>query len=314
MVEKTYVHLSVGNFNIDIAIYLDRIPEQGETLLASDLNIRPGGAATNYAVVVSQYGHRAYLLSSVSIEELVRSNLNYVKEKGVFLDYIKYVDQPPGIVIILVQPGGERSMIKYLGANKELTAEDIPHKLLDEAHVVHMASIPLELAEGISKKCRPRSLVVTYDPGVYAVELLNKNLELLKYVDVLFLNEREFSIVARKTKSEVLFKYGLSMLVVKMGQRGAVVSLPSGLCYQASTQPIKKPLDTTGAGDAFDALFNAKYIESKDPALALAYGVAAGALKVGYKGSFLPLDLKLFKMQLEKTIVEKKAECLLKQD
>lgn len=305
MNRKEYTHISFGNFNIDIVLYLDNFLKPGDTILSSDIDIRPGGAATNYAVNVAQYGHRVYLVASISNHPVTRDLLNQIREKGVILDYVKYVNRSPGIVTILVSPGGERSMVKYTGANRELSAEDIPVDLIKKTHVVHMASIHPKLANSICKRTIGGNTILTYDPGVYVGEVVNSDLDFFKYIDILFVNENEYNYITSKLKNNTLFKYGLSLLVIKMGRRGASAMTPSGICYRAMVEPVKKPVDTTGAGDAFNALFNARYLESKDIASALAYGVAAGALKTGFKSSFLILDEKLFEIQLGKVVVEK---------
>lgn len=309
MNREHYTHVAVGNLNVDIAVYVDRVPAPGEVLTALDVDMRPGGAATNYAVAVAQYGHKVHLVASASNSEYVKIMLATLRELGVDVDKVKVVEEPPGLVVIVVQAGGERTMIKYPGANRELSADDVPRDLLENAHLVHAASISPEIVIDISRKCAQEGVLITYDPGVYAEALKNTVTTLVENVDVLFLNEKELAHLTKHIKVSTLFKHGLSTLVVKMGQRGATVLLPSNVCYHGVAQPVKKPVDSTGAGDAFNAFFNAKYLESKNLSLALAYGVAAGALKVGFRGSFLRLDHKLFKLQLEKVVVEELFEC-----
>ncbi|MEM1772269.1 MAG: PfkB family carbohydrate kinase [Desulfurococcaceae archaeon] len=304
--ENKYTHISIGNINIDIAVYIENFPSPGEGVLATDLDIRPGGAASNYAVAVAQYGHRVYLIASASSNEFAKIAISELRNKGVLVNRVKIVDSPPGIVVILIQRGGERTMVKYPGANVELNANDVPLELIRESHIVHMASINPKLVFEISKKVKGSGALVTYDPGSY-INLVDA--ELIENIDILFLNEKEFQELKKMMKADALFKRGLSILVVKRGEKGAVAILPNKTCIHGKTQPIKKPVDATGAGDAFDAFFNAKFVESKDPSLALKYGVAAGALKVGYKGSFLPFDARLFSLQLEKVLVEKGGEC-----
>ena len=309
MVFSKYTHVAVGNLNIDIAIYIDRIPYPGEAVFASNIDIRPGGAASNYAVAASYYGHKVYLIASVSNHPVSEAMLNITRDHGVVIDKVKIVDDSPGLVVIVVQKDAERTMIKYPGANTKLTAEDLPLDIIKNVHLVHMASINPSLAIEMSRRIKEEPVMITYDPGIYINELSENLPSILKYIDILFLNEKEYRSLTEKIETKNLFKYGLSLLVVKMGSRGAVVKSPSEICYHAVAQPIRKPIDTTGAGDAFNAFFNAKYLESKDCGLALKYGVAAGALKVGCRGSFLCWDQKLYMIQLEKTSIEKKAEC-----
>ncbi|MEM4718395.1 MAG: PfkB family carbohydrate kinase [Desulfurococcaceae archaeon] len=305
---KKYIHVSVGNINIDIALYLKTYPLVGENVFASDIDIRPGGAASNYAIAVAQYGHQSYLIASASTHPFVEVFLQALRSRGVYVDRVKVVDSPPGIVVILIGPNGERTMINYPGANVELTPDDIPSDITNNAHVLHMASISADRTLEISRRFRSRGLLITYDPGPQ-INSLQENLRVLEFIDALFVNRKEFERIREIVSLEEMFKHGLHQLIVKKGAEGAILLLPSGTCYSGRAEPIKKPIDTTGAGDAFDAFFNAKYIESKDPAIALRYALAAGALKVGYKGSGLILDHKLLSLQLDKTIVMRSASC-----
>ena len=306
--KQNYTHIVLGNLNIDIAIYTDNIPGPDESTFATDLDIRPGGAASNYAAAVSQYGHTAYLIASVSKHELAQNALSYLEQLGVRVDYVKRVDQSPGVVLIIIQPGGERRMIRYLGANIELRGFDVPSELLREAHVLHLASTHPMLVDEAYERARGCPILLTYDPGGFALEAASR-LDLFKYINILFVNEKEFSIIKSRLKVNNLFKYGLQVLIIKQGARGAIIIESNGNCYKGFTQPIRKPIDTTGAGDAFNAFFNARYLESKDPGEALRYAVAAGALKTGCRGSILVFDDKLFQLQLERTVVERVSEC-----
>jgi len=301
------IHVSVGNLNIDIAIYVDSIPGPDESAFARDLDIRPGGAATNYAVAAAQYGHSVFLVASVSKEPLAQSALKLVEKYGVKTNYVKLVDEPPGVVLVVVYPSGERSMIRYQGANRLLNHEDVSDNLIREAHVVHFASVPPSLVERVVRRARRYSVIVTYDPGGFINEVLPEHLE---GVTTLFLNERELESVKNRFKVETLIRRGLQIIAIKRGARGAMVLESSGDCYSGVSTPIRRPVDSTGAGDAFDAFFNAKYIEAKNPFEALRYALAAGALKTGYRGSFLLFDKDMFQLQLERTVVERSRECL----
>lgn len=304
-----YSHVSIGNLNLDVVLYIDRYPVPGENIIALDLDIRPGGSATNYAVAIAQYGHRAYLVASVSLNPLMDSPLDFIKSRGVELSMIKRVEEEPGIVVILVDKEGERTIFSYPGANACLQPQDIPYEKIREMHVLHMASITGDRALEIAKRARRYDLLITYDPGGRATTIPD-NIELLEYLDVLLINKKELKKIMPSDNLNSLFKHGLHTLVVKLGEKGAIAYSSSGICIHGYTTPIKKPVDSTGAGDAFDAFFNAKFIESKDIAQALRYGVAAGALKIGYRGSMLLLEPSLFNQQLDKTIVEKRLDCV----
>lgn len=296
------VHISVGNFNVDIAVYLDRIVQPGDSFFAKDLSIRPGGAATNYAVAASSYGHPTYLVASVSKSEFVKPLLDEVAQRGVLIDHVKYVEEPPGLVIVLVHPDGERSMIRYPGANRFLTPDDVEEDLIKRAHVIHFASVHPTLVMRVGERARKEPIIISYDPGPFSENIL-EHPRVLAQLDILFVNDTELSKITRQTPLVTLLKKGPRCIVVKRGVRGAYAVECGGMCYHGFSEPIRKPVDTTGAGDAFNAFFNAVYVESGDLARALQYGVAAGTFKTICKSSFICWDPGAFELQLEKTVI-----------
>lgn len=309
MPRKKFIHVSVGNFNLDVAVYLE-VPVSMlsglESIFAKYVELRPGGAATNYAVAAATYGHASYLVATISKSQVLEPLLNQVRSRGVNLDYVKYVDEDPGIALLLITPSGEKVTIRYPGANKYLVPQDVREELLEKAHVLHLASVNPDYVASIAEKAKKKQVVVTYDPGPYASMLVNYP-ELIKHLDVLFVNESEYSEVRKRVGLKDIFGKGLKLLAVKMGSKGALVVEGSNMCYYGTTTPVKKPVDTTGAGDAFDAFFNATYIETLDVAEALRHAIAAGTLKAGCKGSFICWDSEVYSYQLRRTEVTIKA-------
>lgn len=305
---NTPLHVSVGNFNIDVAVYVDKMPGLDESVNAREIDIRPGGAATNYAVAVSHYGHRSSLIASVSNNPLAKMGLETVRDMGVDVSHVSYVDAQPGMVVSIVYPDGSRSMIRSLGANAYLTPDKVSQELLDSSSVVHMATLHPAKALEISR--RTRAAMKSYDPGVYVHTDVSELREVLRHIDVLFLNRQEYAVLTGEVDVRGLFNLGVNIIVVKLGGKGAVALTRDGGVYHAYTAPQGKPVDTTGAGDAFNAFFNAAYIDTGSVREALRYGASAGALKTLCKGSMLCWDRGLFKRHLEASIVEEGVNAL----
>ncbi|MCY0868009.1 MAG: PfkB family carbohydrate kinase [Desulfurococcus sp.] len=300
------LHVSIGNFNIDIALYIDRIPGLDEDVLARSIDVRPGGAATNYAVAVARYGHHATLVASVADSPLVRESLDILRELGVNL-HLKHVNAHPGMVVILVYSNSARSMITSPGANAYLTPGEVEQSLLDSASVVHMATIPP--GKALEAARRVREALVTYDPGRHARASWSELRSLLEHVDVFFMNRREYKELASKTSIKEIFDLGVETVVVKLGEKGAVALTRDGGIYHAYVKPQGEPVDSTGAGDAFDAFYNASYIDTKSVVEALKHGVSAGALKTLCEGSLLTCwSRDLFNKHLESTVIREVEE------
>ncbi|MGC9121663.1 MAG: carbohydrate kinase family protein [Thermogladius sp.] len=297
------VHVSVGNVNVDILFYVDKIPGPDESIYARDLNISPGGAALNYAVAATYYGHYVYLVASASNHVLVQKLLEEVKEIGVDTRYVKVVDEQPGVVAVFVAEKGERHMVKFRGANEFLTLNDIPRNLVKDASVVHLASVAPDIVEGLGTVAKSHGAIVTYDPGLYALEVPEEIVKLSGKINVLYLNKSEARRMGVSNVLQALHR-GVDMVVVKRGGEGAVVVTGGMRVLRGYSEPIRRVVNATGAGDAFDAFFNAAYVDWGDPLKALLYALAAGALKTYCRGSTLCWDRHLFAKQLEKTTVE----------
>ena len=298
-----YVHVCVGNLNLDLTLYVPRLPGFDESVIAYDMLAGPGGSASNYASAVACYGHKPVLIASAASNPMVDKILDEIRDRGVIIDYVKRVEGDLGLVVVIVTRNGEKVMFKYRGANELLSPNDVPRELLDQASIVHLASIPSNIAGEIARRASKLGILVSYDPGAYATIEKERIIEMLDRIDILFLNRVEAKNLAG-SNIESLLKYGVSILVIKKGAGGAYVVQHGGFYYYGRSKPISKPVNTTGAGDAFDAYFNAAYLDYKDIGKALSYGLAAGALQTMCKTSIMCCNEELFKKQLLNTTVE----------
>ncbi len=298
------IHVAVGNLNIDISLYVDRLPGPDEAIVSSDAAIGAGGAASNYAIAVTHYGHRAYLIATTSSYSFVDHVLIDLERHGVNVAYVKRVEGAPGIVSVIVdQRSGERIMVKYRGVNSLLSPNDVPRELLKNANIVHIASVEPSVAIEIARRASSLGILISYDPGSGAFEARNKVLEAIKYSNIVFLNRSEAKELVGSNLHKLL-DIGADIAVIKRGPGGAYALLPGGMVYHGLSKPIRPVVDTTGAGDAFAAFFNAVYLESHDVGKALQYGVAAATLKISCRGSRLCYDRSLFNKQLNETVIE----------
>jgi len=71
------LHASVGNINVDLTIYLEKLPNPDESIKAEKFSVGKGGGALNYAVAVSRYGHRARL---IGVTGRLFESLGFMKE------------------------------------------------------------------------------------------------------------------------------------------------------------------------------------------------------------------------------------------
>lgn len=270
--------LSIGNINIDLSFYITRMPEPDGEVLA-DLEIFHGGAAANFAVGASRLGLKVGLLSCVGDDQFGRDALKELEREGVVTSYVKNImGVKTGIVCILVEKGGVRRMIAYRGANAYLENALIE---LPEAKFLQLCNVSREVLMKVREASQGRCKIAL-DPGGGVVELVPEDLE---GIEVLFLNELECKLLTGQNYKEgarELSKY-VKLVVVKLGDRGAY--LFDGQEEESHGALKVNVVDTTGAGDAFDAGFMAALGSGLGKKECLRWGVATASMKIQKRGA-----------------------------
>jgi len=125
-------------------------------------------------------------------------------------------------------------------------------------------------------------LTVSFDLGWDPTGIWSKKIyELFPYIDVLFMNQSEALNYSRKSTARSAaedFASYCPLVAIKLGSKGALAAADGKITEKSSFQV--KAVDTTGAGDSFNAGFIYAYLEGKSPEECLLYGNGCGALSV----------------------------------
>jgi sugar/nucleoside kinase (ribokinase family) len=194
-------------------------------------------------------------------------------------------DEPTGISVIL-SSRDDRGIYTAPGTTASLLAGDIPDGLLEDARHVHVASFFLQHAlrpalPDLLARARGAGATTSLDPNWDPAEGWDDGLlELLEHVDVFLPNEAEVTRIAGTGDVEAaarrLAERG-PLVVVKCGGDGALACRDDVLIEAASVGGVPI-VDTTGAGDAFDAGFVRATLEGWPLERALAFANVCGAL------------------------------------
>jgi ribokinase len=278
---------SIGNINLDITFKLHRMPSLDENIRTNESWIGTGGSAVNYSIAIRKLGRYVNLVARAGRDAGKLGLLDYLEEVGVNTEYVSIDDvyDTGKVVILLLLDNDSRVLITYRGANDRLSLDDIPCN--DQRALYHFASVNPELVIAFSEKCR--SHILSYDPGGWVFNNPYGVIDTAQHVDILHMNRVEYLSIRERTHVDLetiqVTTGRPSIMTVKRGEEGAYLYWGkrkySGHLESASIQVI----DTTGAGDAFDAAFNLTYIETGNPLLALKKAIAAGSLKVTRLGS-----------------------------
>jgi ribokinase len=287
---SSYIHAAIGNVNVDVYLYVERLPGPDDVITVKEALIGLGGAATNYAVAVARAGHRPRLVAHTTKHVSAMGLLENLRKEGVELDALTiHSEGLPGIVVVLVLPTGDVSMIKIRGVNELLTGDEVVQAL--PATVVHFASVPPSIVE---RACRATggfagAKLVTYDPGGAVVEYYAGHVvnTARQCVDMLTVNARELEMLIGRRDVEAargMIGGRLSSVLVRIGGGGAYL-LTKNASYHVYGFHYGRPLDTTGAGDTFNAYLNVFLAEDRGFEEALAAASIAAGIKVTRRGA-----------------------------
>lgn len=265
-------------------IMLDVVAVQDAPLVtASDtparITLRPGGAGANTAAWLARAGAEVALVAHVGDDEAAKVALTGLD--GVELRVGVDPALPTGTCIVLVAPGGERTMLPDPGANVGLSADAIGDDLFAEGNVLHVSGYSLMRAGSRAAaltamdKARDAGMPISVDPASAALLLDDPAfLDRARPVDLLLPNEDELAALGGDLP-------GVKEFVVKRGPWGARWS-DGRQSVDVKAIPVDDVIDTTGAGDAFAAGFLSAW--PGDPERALEAGAKLAALAVTQEG------------------------------
>src|SRR4051812_4698157 len=268
----------LGEVMLDVVAFHD-----GPLAIASDtparISLRPGGAGANTAAWLARAGVEVTLIARAGSDDARELALGAMD--GVELRVGVDPALATGTCIVLVAPGGERTMLPDPGANAALSSTDLPDDLFADGNVLHVSGYSLMRAgsrvaalEAMSR-AREAGMPVSVDPASAA--LLRDDpafLERARPVDLLLPNADELAALSEGLP-------GVKETVVKLGPDGARWS-DGARTVSTRALPVDDVVDTTGAGDALPAGFLRAW--PGDPREAVAAGARLAAQGVTRAG------------------------------
>lgn len=285
--------LCLGDIMLDVTAVVGAPITQGVETRAS-ISTQGGGAAANVASWLAVNGTPAHLIARVGDDAAGRTVLVELDRYGVTHSNTVIPGANTGVVVVLVDALGERTMFPDSGANSGLNMSDLPPLVGFTA--VYLSGYPLVNPKSrngaleILRAVKAYGLPVVFDPSTVGVLLevgLNQVREWLKLVDVVVLNEEEAHFLSGKQNpvdaaSELLTLTPL--VVIKRGRNGALAQARGSVLVQIPAIETNV-VDTTGAGDAFAAGFITSWLASGDLLDALHSGARLAAECVAKVGS-----------------------------
>ncbi len=259
-------------------------PQPGEEYFVKEFHKEIGGGATITACGLAKLGVRTGLLGFVGKED-GQWFVDQLRERNVETSGVLMSTEAPTAFSVGISTAQDRTFLTYTGANRKL-----PSMMRELASIaapyaprhIHLAhALDLDALQSTFKSIKDRGWTLSVDVGWHPDWLTDpRAARSLKMVDIFFPNEREAAVMTRENEpSRILDAFrdmGITRVALKLGRDGAAL-LWDGKTY--SQKPGTTPcVDTTGAGDCFDAGFLYAWLNSMDPAMCLKIGAACGEL------------------------------------
>lgn len=284
----------VGSINTDLVAVTKRLPSTGETVIASDFQTHPGGKGANQAVAAARLGYPVRLIGRLGNDAFGGELRSHLQRAGVDITGVSTSDGVSGVAVIVVSESGDNSILVAPGANYKVTPEDLEANisiLRDAGMVLTQLEIPLETVEHLAHICARENVPLIVDPAP-AMELPPA---IFKHIAWMTPNQTEAAFYLSSEGSEahshspaeiaeMFLSKGCRGVVLKMGADGSYLASQNGLSGLVPTFPVKA-IDTTAAGDAFNAGFATALMLGKSPLESASFAAAVAAISVTRRGA-----------------------------
>jgi len=277
----------LGDVNPDLILRGgDVVPAFGQAeRLVDEATLTVGGSGAITACAAARLGLRVAICGVVGDDLFGRAMLEQLAARGVDVAGVAVDAHRPTGVTVVLSAGDDRAILTSPGTIGDLRRELLDDELLTSARHVHVASYFLQRGlvadlPDLFAAVRAAGASTSVDPNWDPSETWDGGLlDLLRVTDVFLPNAMEATRLARtsdlETAARALADKG-DVVVVKNGPHGALAAVGGDLTRAAA--PDLRPVDTTGAGDAFDAGLIAGLLGGRDLAGALRIANVAGAL------------------------------------
>ncbi|WP_087974631.1 ribokinase [Oceanobacillus rekensis] len=267
----------VGSASMDLVVTANSRPKAGETLIGESFQTVPGGKGANQAVAAARLGADVSMIGRVGEDTFGEEIIDNLKGNGVSVDYVETVPQTASGTAHITLAEGDNSIIVVKGANDEVSPSYLEKavSILKKADMIMVQQeIPEETIEYIAGFCKQFNKRWLLNPAP-ARRISN---EVIESATFLTPNEHEFAIMfGEEDRSKVLVRFPNKLLITE-GKNG--VRYFNGINEEIVPAYTVEPVDTTGAGDTFNAAFAVAVAEGKQIAEALRFANRAASISI----------------------------------
>jgi len=286
--------LVLGSINADLYVEIEALPKPGETISGRDCAIRPGGKGANQAAAAAKVGYPTRFAGHLGSDAFAPALRAELRAAGADDSLLTTVAGPTGQAYILLQRGGENSIIVAPGANYVWGAEldaDLAAAIPQAGALLLQREIPEALNIAAAQLAKSVGVPVVLDAGgsddgplpaalLACLAVCSPNeTELARLTGMPTDDDIQVIAAARKLQAQ-----GVGTVLVKLGARGCLLVRPDGSTLHQGVFPVHV-VDTTGAGDCFTGTYTVAMLSGMAEAERLRFACAAAGVCVQRKGA-----------------------------
>ena len=278
--------LVAGELNPDLVLAsLTSAPEQGREVVARDFALRLGSSSAICAAGLAKLGNDVAFLGMAGDDVFGRFCAEQLIDAGVDVSLVR-ADPALQTGLTVSISDRDRALITYPGAMDLLRGSDVADGVLAKFRHLHISAYFLQRGlrpglPGLFRRARSLGLTTSFDPGHDPYNQWGEEIrEVFRNTSVLLLNEGELEWITGSGDIERALRQVTSdstLAVVKLGARGSAALGVDGAIERVPAMEVDV-LDTTGAGDSFNAGFLHAWLRGWSLAAALRCGVVCGSL------------------------------------
>ena len=287
--------LVVGDLAVVVSGRIDGLPIAGENVVLRDGRTFVSGVGANVALNLRGLGLEVSVAGGIGRDPLGDAILAELVGHGLDVSNVVRCEGPTSTMLLMVEPSGERTMVGTRGASERFSLD--AERALDAARPgwVHMSGYTLidpameDRCDALMTAAEARGIPCSVD--LEGIATTGRRTALDRATTLC--SDAEFAAYFGSDSDPASIasdRTAWAPLVLKSGPVGCSL-LAGGSVTRVSADPAPAPVDTTGAGDAFDAGFVAARLHGRAAPEACRWGNAAGGMAVRVLGPRAPLPL-----------------------
>lgn len=279
----------VGSASIDLTVIADKRPNAGETIIGNQLLLSAGGKGANQAVAAARLGAEVSFVGCVGNDSYGQDIIKNFKRNNVNINYLSVVETVTTGTAHIILAEGDNSIVVVPGANLHVNRQIIDNakdEILSADIVMVQQEIPMDSIEYLSSICGENNISLLLNPAPIQATPAS----VIANATFITPNEHEANAIFPALSLQQALQNNPYKLIVTQGSAGAL--------YHDGTNIVTidgfkvNALDTTGAGDTFNAAFAVAVAEKKSFAESVKFANAAAALSVQKLGAQAGMPLR----------------------